>query len=69
MPIFSCRNCVPPERHPGCHGTCAKYLKEKAEYDALKEADDKKKQVQNGLTAQRNKVYYRAMKHRRTKDR
>lgn len=65
MSMFSCKNCVPPDRHPGCHGTCPKYLKEKAEYDALKEADNKRKQVQDGLTAQRNKTYYRAMKRRR----
>ena len=27
----------PPQRHPGCHGTCEQYLKEKAEYEKQKE--------------------------------
>ena len=37
MAITCCKNCVPPKRHPGCHGTCEQYLKEKAEYERQKE--------------------------------
>lgn len=37
MSIKCCRNCVPPKRHIGCHGTCEQYLKEKAEYEKQKE--------------------------------
>ena len=37
MAITCCKNCVPPQRHPGCHGTCEQYLKEKAEYEKQKE--------------------------------
>lgn len=37
MAITCCKNCVPPQRHPGCHGTCKRYLKEKAEYEKQKE--------------------------------
>lgn len=37
MAITCCKNCVPPQRHPGCHGTCKQYLKEKAEYEKQKE--------------------------------
>lgn len=29
--ITVCKDCVAPERHIGCHGTCEKYLKEKDE--------------------------------------
>ena len=65
MPTFSCNGCVPPERHPGCHAKCEKYLKEKAAYDALKEADDKKRKIRGGLIDQRNKLYDKAMKNRR----
>lgn len=36
MAITCCKNCVPPQRHPGCHGTCEQYLKEKAEYEKQK---------------------------------
>lgn len=24
--ICPCKDCVPPERHPGCHGKCEKYI-------------------------------------------
>lgn len=37
MAIKCCKDCVPPTRHPGCHGTCEQYLKEKAEYEKQKE--------------------------------
>lgn len=37
MAITCCKNCVPHQRHPGCHGTCEQYLKEKAEYEKQKE--------------------------------
>lgn len=29
----SCKDCA--DRHPGCHGHCERYLKEKAEHDDL----------------------------------
>lgn len=32
-----CKDCVPPKRHPGCHGTCDEYLNEKAERERLKD--------------------------------
>lgn len=31
--ITCCIECVPPERHPGCHSECERYLKEKEEHD------------------------------------
>ena len=34
--IRCCRDCVPPKRHPGCHATCEKYAKEKAEFEKHK---------------------------------
>ena len=37
MPIKCCKDCVPPQRFPGCHAKCSKYLKEKAEYEKRKE--------------------------------
>jgi hypothetical protein len=69
MQMFSCKGCVPPDRYPGCHGKCEKYLNEKSAYDALKKAEDEKKRVRDGLVDQRNKLYYKAMKNRRAKDR
>lgn len=32
--ISCCRDCVPPQRHMGCHGTCERYRREKTEYEA-----------------------------------
>ena len=29
--ICPCKDCVPPERHPGCHPECEKYLAWSAE--------------------------------------
>lgn len=37
MSIKCCKDCVPPQRYPGCHGHCQKYLEEKAEYEKQKE--------------------------------
>ena len=39
MTIKCCNGCVPPKRHPGCHGKCPEYLAEKAEYDRLMAQD------------------------------
>lgn len=36
MPNFSCKNCVPPKRHQGCHANCEQYKKEKAEWEETK---------------------------------
>jgi hypothetical protein len=69
MTISSCKDCVPPERHPGCHSKCEKYLQQKAAHDALREADYKRRRTRNNLIAQRTELYDKAMKNRRTKDR
>jgi len=38
---FSCKNCVAPKRHPGCHDTCKEYQSEKAKLEAKKEVAKK----------------------------
>ena len=65
--ITSCKNCVPPKRYPGCHGTCPEYLEQKAEYDRLKEIHDREKQVNLGIYIDRNTKVYKAMQSRRNK--
>ena len=35
--VYSCKNCVPPIRHEGCHSTCEKYLAEKEANEAEKQ--------------------------------
>ena len=49
MPIKCCRYCVPPERHPGCHGNCKKYLDEKEEWEREKEAERKKRKCRHDI--------------------
>lgn len=65
MAINCCHKCVPPERHPGCHDKCPVYQEAKAKHDALKAADDKRKQIKGSLIHQRNDLYFKAMKKRR----
>ena len=65
MPNFSCKNCTPPERHPGCHSTCPVYLKEKAEYDRCKEQLDKERAVGQAIYGQRSIAVHKALKHKK----
>ena len=65
MAINCCKGCVAPKRYPGCHGQCPEYLKEKAEYDAMKAAADKKKMIEFELDDQRNSLARKANKRRR----
>lgn len=37
MPIKCCKDCVPPQRYPGCHAKCSKYLEEKAKWEEEKD--------------------------------
>lgn len=65
MAIRSCRGCVPPKRHPGCHDHCPDYLNEKAEYDAKRDADYKRRQLAMNLNEQRYKAITKAVKEKR----
>lgn len=39
----SCKNCIPPVRHPGCHHTCDNYIKSRLQLDKDKEVLQKQK--------------------------
>ena len=39
---FSCKDCVPPVRHVGCHSTCEKYIAEKNNNDKRLEEEHMK---------------------------
>ena len=45
--ITCCFEC--PDRFPGCHGSCEKYIQQKAELDKRKEEARKKRDVEVGL--------------------
>ena len=49
MPIRCCKNCVPPERHSGCHSKCVKYIKEKEEWEKGKERERKEKKCRSAI--------------------
>ena len=66
MAFNSCKGCVAPKRHPGCHGICEDYIRDKAEYDALMETVKKKQEISHGITSQRTASVTRAMKGRRS---
>ena len=64
MTTFSCKGCE--KRTPGCHARCEKYLKEKAEHDRLKAAEDKRRDIDLGIREQRSRGIGKAVKGRRT---
>ena len=47
---FSCKGCT--DRTPGCHGHCERYQKEKAEWDAIKEKQNRANAIRCGLNEQ-----------------
>ena len=59
---FSCRNCTPPKRFPGCHSQCPEYLAEKEQYEKDKAIRDKQKYISDGLTDYEIKRTYKAVK-------
>ena len=60
--ITCCHYCVPPKRHTACWDHCPEYLKEKAEYEAIKAAHRKKEAIDGGLNAQKYASVNRAKK-------
>lgn len=63
--ICSCKGCVAPKRHPGCHSSCTDYIREKAEHDRLKAIYDREIEIKRGLDSQLLKGVIRANKARR----
>lgn len=64
--ITCCKDC--PDRYPGCHSKCDKYIKARAEYDAVLNEHRKHLDVSLALTQQRCDVIHKATKRRRYKD-
>lgn len=63
--IHSCMGCVPPERHPGCHGTCEKYLADKAAHDKRKAELDRNSRTSAAIYIDRGNKVAKAMRKRR----
>ena len=63
MGMFKCCHpCVPPKRHPGCHGHCPEYAAEKAVNDRRKEEEGKKRKAQIDIYNQRAEHVTKALK-------
>lgn len=67
MAIWCCNGCVAPERYPGCHSHCPKYIEEKKIHDAQREAERLKRSVSRGVYAQRSHAVHKATKGWRRK--
>lgn len=39
------------DRHPGCHGSCEKYISQRAELDAVKAEARRKYEIQSGIAS------------------
>lgn len=65
MVIKCCKGCVAPKRHTACWDHCPEYQKEKAEYEKLKAAEDKKRRTDTAIFLQRSAAVARATKNRR----
>lgn len=63
--INCCKGCTPPKRNPWCHSDCPEYIEAKAAYNAKKVEEDRKRDIQYGLTAQAMKGVNRAEKARK----
>ena len=60
--ITCCKGCT--ERYEACWGSCEKYLKQKAEYDAQKAEARKRLDVISGLNEARCDTIYKTTKWR-----
>lgn len=59
---FSCKGCVEPKRHTGCHATCEDYIKERNEFEQLKKEIDKKRRIDGEYFTYKKSVIRKAMK-------
>lgn len=60
-----CKDCVPPDRHPGCHGTCEKYLEEKKLIDEFNAQNYKQRHAVSDIIGRENARFNKALKKRK----
>lgn len=63
--IECCRDCAPPKRRPGCHGSCPEYRMERAELDRKNAEENRKRATRQNLYAQRAAGVKKATRNRR----
>lgn len=62
MGVFSCKGCIPPKRHPGCHASCPEYIAEKAAHEERKAMHDKERDISCAITNNRTEKVIKALK-------
>ena len=60
--ITCCKDCA--DRHPACHATCEKYIRQRAELDAVREEARGIYDINCGLTSYRYDGISKIMKNR-----
>lgn len=63
--IECCRDCAPPKRRPGCHGSCPEYIMERAALDERNATENLQRQTKQNLYAQRDAAVKKAARKRR----
>lgn len=58
--IDSCYQC--PDRYPGCHGSCEKYIQQKKELEESKAETRKQAEIRKGLNHQLYSTIHRVTK-------
>lgn len=64
--ITCCKDC--PDRYPGCHGKCEKYINERSAYDAVKDEAKKRYMVAYGLYDQKCSGIFKVTRRRNYRD-
>lgn len=59
MADFTCKDCVPPKRHVGCHATCEEYKQDKLKWEEKKKRiKENRKKTPDGSYYEQNKIAY-----------
>ena len=65
MTITCCKECVPPKRYPGCHGSCEEYIAQRTEYKRMKDAYAQKERIARTICGERSVKVFKALKDRK----
>lgn len=57
--FLCCKDCVPPQREPGCHGKCEDYIRDKAKREELNEKIKKERNKDKELNSFLSKMSQR----------
>ena len=64
MSFDCCIPCKPPDRYPGCHSHCQRYIEAKAKHDQEKAIVDRKRAIVQRIDAQKIAGVVRALRRK-----